>query len=112
MPFQKVDGTVVTYEAIAIETTYDYNLTYTPNGCEAYGLSVQVVYTGVTDITVTLQASNDGEHFTDITDVDSMVDGNHVFDLGIPAYRILRIVLTPNSATFDATLIFNAVNLS
>ncbi len=114
MPYQLVDGTTVSYPGVAIETTYDYNLVYTPNGCSAYGLSVQVIYTNITDISIQLQCSNDGVNFSDVPngDADDTSDGNVLFDLGTPAYKILRVILTPNATTADFVVIFNAINLS
>jgi hypothetical protein len=115
MPYQKVDGTVVEYVALDSGANYDYNLAYTPNGCGAYGLALQIVYTGVTDITFKLQCSNDGENFMDISGTEHanvVADGSTLYDLGTPGYKILRVVLTVNSGTADFTLVFNAVNLS
>lgn len=114
MPFQTVDQTQITYTALSDDTDYIYNLQYTANGSQAYGLSLQAVYvnTDTIDSTIQLQASNNGVDFDDISGltVDISEDGSTLWDLGTPNFHYLRVHTTFVSGSMDLTLKFHAVN--
>ncbi len=117
MPYQKIDGTVVTLTDVTTLQNVDYNLqNVNDQSKSAYGLSVQLVYTsgGAFDWTLKLQGSNDGVNFSDIvgSSLNITANGNTIFDVGNPNYRILRVVATPTSGTVTFVLTYNAVNLS
>ncbi len=117
MPYQKIDGTIVTLTDVLTSQTVDYNLHDVNNqGKTAFGLSVQVVYTsgGAFDWTLTLQGSNDGVNFADITgsSVNITAAGTHIYDVGNPNYKILRVVATRVSGTITLVFTYNAVNLN
>lgn len=117
MPFQKIDGTVVTLTDVTTLQNTDYDLHNVNNQSKtAYGLSCQVVYTsgGAFDWTLKLQGSNDGVNFADIagSSVNVTANGTHLYDVGNPNYKILRVVATPTSGTVTFVLTYNAVNLS
>ncbi|KKL93182.1 hypothetical protein LCGC14_1877230 [marine sediment metagenome] len=117
MPYQKIDGTVVTRAGVTTLQNVDYNLqNVNDQSKSAYGLSVQLVYTsgGAFDWTLKLQGSNDGVNFSDIvgSSLNITANGNTIFDVGNPNYRILRVVATPTSGTVTFVLTYNAVNLS
>ena len=119
MPFQKIDGTVVTREDVTTIQNIDYNLhNVNSQNKTAHALSVQVVYTsgGAFNWELKLQKSNDGVNFADVTNlIDSPVtitaNGNTVYEVGTVHYNFLRVVATPTSGTVTFTLIYNAINL-
>lgn len=64
-------------------------------------------------VVVKLQASNDGEHFTDIPGdtVTIGTDGSILWDLGVITYRVLRVSEAASTGAINLTLNFNAINL-
>lgn len=116
MPYQKIDGTVVTLTNVATSQTSDYNLHNVNSQTKtAYGLSVQIVYSngGAFDWNLKLQSSNDGVNFVDIpsTTVNITANGSTLYDVGNPNYRVLRVTATRTSGTITLVLTYNAVNL-
>jgi len=117
MPYQKIDGTIITLTDVVTLQNVDYNLHNVNNQNKAaYGLSVQVVYSsaGGFDWTLKLQGSNDGVNFSDVvgSSLNITANGNTIYDIGNPNYRVLRVVATRVSGTVTFVLTYNAVNLS
>ncbi len=68
----------------------------------------------VLSASIKLQCSNDGVNFMDVSgsSVSITASGNHVWDLGTPFYKILRVLITPAAGELAVVLTFNAINLS
>ena len=81
MPYQKIDGTIVTLTDVVTLQNVDYNLHNVNNQNKAaYGLSVQVVYSsaGGFDWTLKLQGSNDGVNFSDVVGSSLNITANGI----------------------------------
>lgn len=114
MPYENVDSTTTTLTGLVATTSYDYSLVRSPSTNPVHGLSVQVVYpAGTFSFAISLQCSNDGTNYADITGTSTAISaaGNTMYDLGNPNYKYLRVLLTRTSGTLTATLLFNANNL-
>lgn len=111
MPFLKTDGLEADMGTMDFGGTYDYNLA----DRNTNGLSIQaVVHVIGAGGSLNLLASNNGIDFVDIpgSNYNAVADTSVIWNLGSPAYKIVRVNVIVNSGQISCNLIFNGTNLS
>lgn len=113
MPFLTVDKTPPqSFIGITTDTRVVYNMAYTANGSQAYGVSVQITVANSSGSqTIKVQGSNDGTNWGDLTGDLNNGDGTYIYS-GTPFCHYISVQTAFTSGALDQTIIFYATNQS